>query len=39
MDPDGDPEVYTMRADGSNQVNRTNHEDSDFVPDWQPQAH
>ena len=29
-------EIYTMDADGSNQVNRTENPAFDFQPDWQP---
>jgi hypothetical protein len=28
--------VYTMKANGSNQKNRSNNAASDSVPDWQP---
>ena len=36
-DRTGNPEVWTMRADGSRQHNRTNSPaSSDFFPDWQP---
>jgi Tol biopolymer transport system component len=36
-DRDGDPEVFTMRADGSHPVNLTqNQEVFDAAPDWQP---
>lgn len=34
-DPDN-AEIYTMDADGSNQVNRTENPAFDFQPDWQP---
>jgi Tol biopolymer transport system component len=33
---DGNSESYTMRADGSQQVNRSQHPSSDFDPDWGP---
>jgi Tol biopolymer transport system component len=33
---DGNSEVYTMRADSSHQVNRTNNPAFDIAPDWQP---
>jgi hypothetical protein len=32
---DGNDEIYTMRADGSRQVNRTQHSGFDIQPDWQ----
>jgi TolB protein len=35
-DRDGNFEVYTMRADGSRQVNRTQHPAFDIQSDWQP---
>ncbi len=35
-DRDGDREVFTMSAGGSNQTNRSNNSASDFSPDWQP---
>ena len=37
-DQDGCCDIFTMRADGSGQVNRTNDngEALNFVPDWQP---
>ena len=38
-DRDGNFEMYTMRADGTNQRNRTDNETSDFGPDWQPLPH
>lgn len=34
-DRDGNDEIYTMRADGSRQVNRTQHPGFDIQPDWQ----
>jgi hypothetical protein len=33
---DGDAEIYTMRADGSRQVNRTRNPAFDVDPDRQP---
>jgi Tol biopolymer transport system component len=33
-DRDGSPDVHTMRADGQNQVNRTNNDAFDYAPDW-----
>ena len=35
-DRDENFEIYTMRADGSGQVNRTRHPGVDIQPDWQP---
>lgn len=35
-DRDGNPEIYVMEADGSNQVNLTNHPSSDRNPTWSP---
>ena len=36
-DRDGCCDIFTMRADGGAQVNRTNSGEAfDFVPDWQP---
>jgi Tol biopolymer transport system component len=35
-DRDGSLEIYTMRADGSRQVNRTRNPAFDFDRDWQP---
>jgi TolB protein len=35
-DRDGPPDIHTMRADGQDQVNRTNNDAFDFAPDWQP---
>ena len=35
-DQDGDVEVYVMNADGSHQVNLTNHPASDFASIWVP---
>jgi hypothetical protein len=34
--PDGNSESYTMRAEGSQQVNRSQHPAFDFDPDWGP---
>lgn len=35
--PDGNGEIYTMRPDGANQVNRTGYPAADdYFPDWQP---
>ena len=33
-DRDGSPDIHTMRADGRNQVNRTNNPAEDSAPDW-----
>lgn len=33
---DGNREIYVMKADGSEQVNLTNHDAEDFMPVWQP---
>jgi Tol biopolymer transport system component len=35
-DRDENFEIYTMRADGSRQVNRRQHPGVDIQPDWQP---
>jgi len=35
-DRDGNGEVYLMDADGSNQVNLTNHPANDMAPTWSP---
>jgi Tol biopolymer transport system component len=35
-DRDGDPDIFTMDADGHNQANRTNDPAFDFEADWQP---
>ena len=35
-DRSGNPELYTMRSNGANQVNRTKHAAGDFFADWQP---
>jgi Tol biopolymer transport system component len=35
---DGNAEIYVMNADGSDQVNVSNHPQSDFLPSWQPQV-
>ncbi len=32
----GDSEIYTMKADGSNQTNLTNSTAYEFSPDWSP---
>jgi TolB protein len=34
-DRDGNPEVYTMRADGTGLTRLTNHPAFDGQPDWQ----
>ena len=33
-DASPDSEIYTMNADGTNAVNRTNHPASDVDPNW-----
>ena len=33
---EGDSEIYSMNADGSNQINLTLHTASDFDPAWSP---
>ena len=33
---DGNPEIYVMDADGSNQRRLTNHPDKDWAPSWSP---
>ena len=33
---DGNNEIYVMDADGQNQVNLTNHPESDIYPSWSP---
>jgi len=33
---DGNPEIYVMNADGSNQTNVTNNPGDDYNPDWSP---
>ena len=38
-DRDGDEEIYTMRASGRDQVNRTDHPANDYFADWQPVEH
>jgi TolB protein len=35
-DRDGNPEIYTMRPDGSHQMNLTNNPGEDFDPVWSP---
>ena len=33
---DGNPEIYAMNADGSNQINLTEHPAADYAPAWAP---
>src|SRR2546423_13332428 len=35
-DRDGNPEIYTMNADGTNQTRLTNNSDTDDLPVWSP---
>ena len=36
VNPNNNGEIYVMRANGSDETNRTNNPAFDFNPDWQP---